>query len=102
MAEVEKYVFDYKEIVTELIKKQSIHEGNWALILEFGIAAANISPQLSVGSPPASIPNTPPTEVTPAAIVLVQKIGIARTDHVSNLSVDAAVVNPKPKRSAKK
>ncbi len=96
MAEVERYVFDYREIVTQLIKAQGIHEGIWALYIEFGISAANIAIALE-GSAPAT-QSGPPTEVTPSAIVPVQKIGIGRVDHLSNISVDAAVVNPKPKK----
>jgi len=99
MAEVEKYVFDYREIVTELVKKQKIHDGIWALYIEFGIAAANMSMRMagSAGGPQIKS-DEPPTEVTPTAIIPVQKIGIVRTDSLTSVSVDAAKVNPKPKR----
>lgn len=101
MAEVEKYVFDYKEIVTELVKKQNIHEGIWALYIEFGIAAANVAMRLAL-DPSAPAPKEPPTEVTPTAIIPIQKIGIVRTDQLNSISVDAAEVNPKPKTGGKK
>jgi len=93
MAEVEKLVFDYKEIVTALLQKENIHEGIWALYMEFGIAAANMA--FGVGEPPeGKTPAEAPTEVTPTAIIPIQKIGIVRANHISNISVDAAIVNP--------
>lgn len=97
MAEAEKYVFSYREIVTQLVKAQGIHEGIWSLYLEFGIQGANIGLQIVNGGVPTDQPDGPPTEVVPSAIIPVQKIGIARTTHLSNIAVDAAEVNPKPK-----
>jgi hypothetical protein len=79
MAEVTNYLFDYKEVAEALIKKQGIHEGLWHIAIEFGFGAQNIRT---------------PTGFAPAAIIPVQKIGLTRTDVVSNLTVDAAEVNP--------
>ena len=100
MAEVEKYVFDYKEIVTQLVKAQGIHEGIWSLYIEFGIAAANIEMRVLLDGSTAP-PNVAPTNVTPTAIIPIQKIGILRSTDLTSLSVDAAVVNPKVKASKK-
>ncbi len=91
MAEIGQYIFDYNEIVEALIKKQGIHEGIWALYIEFGIAAANLG-AAQVGDDASK----PPTHVTPTALIPIQKIGIVKTDQLSNISVDAAVVNPRP------
>ena len=99
MAEVERYVFSYREIAEQLVKAQNIHEGIWALYMEFGIQAANIATQLVTGTAPAEYPAGPPTDVIPTAIIPIQKIGIVRADHLSSISVDAAVVNPKSKKS---
>src|SRR5919197_1299408 len=86
MAEVKSYVFDYKEVAEALIKKQGIHEGLWGIYMEFGIGAANI-------------PAGPSEQVLlPAAIVPVVKVGIQRFDKPSSLTVDAAEVNPQPRR----
>lgn len=79
MAEVTNYLFDYKEVAEALIKKQGIHEGLWHVAIEFGFAAQNIRT---------------PNGFAPAAIVPVQKIGLVRTPDASNLTVDAAEVNP--------
>ncbi len=86
MHEQTEIMFDYKELVELLIKKQDIHEGIWALSLQFGMRAANI------GSTPEA------SDHVPSAIVGVLKIGIHRHDKETNLSVDAAKVNPAPKQ----
>jgi len=96
MAEVEKIVFEYREVVEALVKKENIHEGFWALYIEFGISAANIGDRLG-----DSDSSDAPSIVTPAAIIPVQKIGIMKTDHLTNISVDAAKVNPRPKQTSK-
>lgn len=85
MGEASQVTFSYKEVAESLIKKQGIHEGLWGLYIEFGLGAVNI--------------NTEPggTNLTPAAIVTVQKIGIQRFPEPNSLTVDAAEVNPPPK-----
>ncbi len=37
MAEPTQYTFSYKEVVEALIKQQDLHEGEWAIFVEFGI-----------------------------------------------------------------
>lgn len=98
MAETPLYTFSYKEIVEALIKQQSIHEGIWSLYIEFGIAAANFATQLG------DVDNRqPPTDnLVPTAFVPVQKIGLIRAKEITNLSVDASVVNPAPKQQTLK
>jgi hypothetical protein len=80
MAEVNQYIFTYKEIVEALIKKQGLHEGVWRIYLEFGIAGANAGPTED--------------QILPAAIVPINKMGLARVPKEDVLSVDAARVNP--------
>jgi hypothetical protein len=80
MAEAQNYIFDYKEVAEELIKKQGIHEGLWGIYMEFGIGGANAGPSEGM--------------VFPTAIVPVVKIGIQRFDKPNNLTVDAAKINP--------
>src|SRR5262245_11010028 len=88
MAEVKTYVFSYKEVAEALIKKQEIHEGLWAIYMEFGIAGANIQ----AGEEGLAVP---------AAIVPVLKVGIQRSDTATLLTVDAAEVNPQVINSTK-
>ena len=89
MAEADKYVFSHQEVVEALIKQQGIHDGLWSLYIEFAIAAVNAGPG--------------PQELEPAAIIPVRKIGLQRTQELTNLTVDASVANPAPtkKSSAK-
>ncbi len=84
MPETTSLVFTHKEVVTALIKSQNIHEGIWGLYVEFGISAANIGPG--------------PDDIQPAAIVPVLKLGLQHFKNVTNLSVDASVVNPDPNK----
>ena len=81
MAEATRFVFSHQEVAEALVRKQEIHEGVLGLYVEFGIAAANIGPG--------------PSDLSPAAIVPILKMGIQQFTEVNSLSVDAAVVNPK-------
>ena len=82
MADPTQYVFSYSEIVEALIKKQDLHEGLWAIYMEFGITAANAGPT--------------PEQAVPTAIVPVVKVGLQRVDADKKLpgTLDAALVNP--------
>ena len=90
MAETNQIIFDYQEIVTALLKKENIHEGIWMLYLEFGLAAVN-APVQGEGEP---LTDQPLSHLMPTAILPVKKIGIQRTDQLSNLAVDASKANP--------
>jgi len=77
MAEADRYMFDHKELAEALITKQGIREGLWGIAVEFGLAAVNV-------------PVGPDTKtISPAAVNLVQKIGIQRFPEANNLTVDA-------------
>jgi hypothetical protein len=80
MAEATQYVFKHKELVTMLIKHQGLHEGIWQLQITFGFAATNAGPSKE--------------ELSPAAVVQVQSIGINKVTEETGLTVDAAQVNP--------
>ncbi len=79
----QQFVFSHQELVEALIQKQGLHDGIWALYVEFGIAAANVQ-------------NPVTNDVSPAAIVPIVKIGLQKTDQVTPIAVDAAKVNPAP------
>ncbi|NJA08276.1 hypothetical protein HC024_21485 [Methylococcaceae bacterium WWC4] len=82
MAEATQIMFTHREVVTALLKSQNIHEGIWALSVQFGMGAANIAS------------NEDGEELNPAAIIPVLKIGLNRVDKINNLSVDASQANP--------
>lgn len=84
MAETqEKHLFSFQELAEALVKKQGLHEGLWAVYIEFGIGAANINTKEGG------------KEYVPAAIVPVKSIGLLRSSEENNITVDASRVNPK-------
>jgi len=83
MAKVNQYVFDFKEVVEALLRKQGIHEGIWGIFVEFGLAAANAGQT--------------DEQLLPTAIIPIKKIGIHRLEKETNLAVDASKVNPHQK-----
>ena len=90
MGEATNYTFGFQELAEILVKQQGITEGLWGIYVEFGLGAANI--------------NIAPGEkaLAPAAINIVQKIGIQKFPEANNLTVNAAEVNPKkPAKSTK-
>ena len=87
MAEASQYLMSYKEIAEVLVKHLNVHEGYWSIFLKFGIQAANMSVNNSA--------------YMPTAIVPVLEIGINREAEMGPLAVDAAVVNPLPKRATR-
>jgi hypothetical protein len=80
MPETNQLIFSFKEIVTALIKAHDIHEGIWGLFVNFGISAQNIGPNEN--------------ELRPAAMIPILQLGLLKFDKETNLSVDAAKVNP--------
>lgn len=87
MAEQRVISFEYKEMTELLIKQADVHEGLWGIAIEFNLAVANVSATMGVG--PIDM-----TNLLPAAIAAVKRIGIQRFDQPNNLTVDAAQVNP--------
>jgi len=88
MPEMSQLTFSFKEIVSALIKAQDIHEGVWGLFVHFGLQAHNIGPNEN--------------DLRPAATVPVLALGLQKFEKVTNLSVDAALVNPRPSPKTKK
>ena len=80
MPETPQIVFSYQEVVEALLKKQGIHDGIWGLFFRFGLGAANIGPTES--------------QVNPAAIVSILEIGLQKFEKESNISFNAATLNP--------
>ena len=80
MGEVQTFTLNYKEVVEVLIKHQDLHEGIWQLYIEFGLGAANIP--------------TGENQLSPAAIIPINKIGLKRVEAVNSLALDASKVNP--------
>jgi|ERR1051325_1236220 hypothetical protein len=92
MAEAIQYMFDHQEVAELLVKKQGLHEGQWMLSIELVQAAV-------------TVPTQDGKTVMPAALSIVQRIGLKKHDGPPlNLTVDASIVNPRQasKESQKK
>lgn len=81
MPEPSQLIFSFQELVTLMLKAQDIHEGIWGLFVRFALNAANIGETES--------------DMRPTAMVPLMQIGLQRMDKLTNISVDAAKVNPK-------
>jgi hypothetical protein len=89
MPETINLKFNHKEVAEALIRYNDIHEGLWGISITFGIQGANIASKTD-------------GDLTPAAIVPILSVGLQRFDKPSNLTVDAAKINPQKKQSSKK
>ncbi len=84
MAETTQFMFDLQEVLEELIRRQGLNKGRWKIVCELGFAGTNVQGPSSDGEP----------TMRPAAMVVIQRIGLTKTDETNNLTLDAAVVNP--------
>lgn len=80
--------FSLTELTELLIKQQNLHDGLYNLTVQFQIAVG------AVGLEPATL--------YPGAMIGVTRIGLTKTEKPSAHTVDAAKVNPAPKKKAKK
>jgi hypothetical protein len=74
-----------------MVKEQGLHEGIWGIYIRFGLRASNIPVQHEHG-----------TNLMPTAILPVLEIGIQPFPEENELTVNAASVNPRPKRKGAK
>jgi hypothetical protein len=88
MPETSQIVFSHKELVELMLKQQGIHEGIWGIFVKFSLGASNVGPTQS--------------DLLPAAIVAINEIGLQKFEQETNISVDAAKINPKVADTAKK
>ncbi len=80
MPESTQIVFKHRELVEILLRSQKIHEGIWGLFVRFGLGAQNLG--------------VTDADLNPTAIIPVLEIGLQKFEKETNLSVDAAKVNP--------
>ncbi|MCP4646824.1 MAG: hypothetical protein GY852_03695 [bacterium] len=89
MGEANEINFSFQEVVVALIRQENLHEGLWGLRVEFGLGASNIA-------------QAPGEDFKPAAIIPIVNVGLQRAEKPTNLTADASVVNPPPKKKAAK
>lgn len=82
----DQFIFSHRELIEALIKQSNIHDGLWALSINFNVGIGLYGPA--------------PDQVYPGGTITVQQIGITR--HVGpppagpgQITVDASKVNPK-------
>jgi hypothetical protein len=82
--------FSIVELTEILVKHQGLHEGLYNLSLEFQLAFGAVGPTQEL--------------ICPGAMIGVSRIGLSKTEkEKANLNtVDAAKVNPAPKKRARK
>jgi hypothetical protein len=80
MPEPTEFSFTLKEVATALIKAQDKHEGIWGVHVKFGFRAMMLGPSEE--------------DVYPTAILPVMSLLLKREDRLTNISVNAAEVNP--------
>lgn len=91
-----EHKYSIEELLAALLRDQRIHEGYWALNVEFTATGASVKPQDN------------PNRTLPGLIVSVNSATLVRAESTAAGAVDAAVVNPaksttgaKPTRSRK-
>ena len=77
----------YKDLAELMVKHKGVHEGLWGVYVRFGLRATNMPVQVEEQ-----------TSLMPAAILPILEIGIQPFGEATDLTVDAAIVNPKPSR----
>lgn len=87
MPEIDELSLSHKELLELLIKHSDVHDGIWTLSITFGIGVGNFGPDKAA--------------IYPGVNVVVSNIGIKRVPHgqptntPGEVTVDAAIVNPK-------
>lgn len=82
MAQDQIHQFDYKELLTAIIKHKHIHEGIWTLVVYFDFQAVNVTVEKR--------------GLMPSGVTGVKGFAIMRgKQQVDELSIDAALVNPR-------
>jgi hypothetical protein len=87
MAEPTQYALSHKELIELVIRHVGIHEGRWMLGVSFGLAPGNFG--------------LTPDQASPGVAVVISQFTIQRapSDAPNGLVVDAAEINPPPRRA---
>ncbi len=87
MTDISNYTFDLKEVTELLVKAAGLHEGLWMLNVGMNFTAGNFQSASDAA--------------LPGSMVSLSNLGLSKVEpsaSPANLTVDAAVVNPKPKK----
>ena len=78
-----EHKYSIEELLSALLRDQGIHDGHWALNIEFSATGASVKPQDN------------PSRTLPGLIVSMNSATLWRADSSAAGAVDAAVVNPR-------
>jgi len=89
MADVTQYTLPLRELIELIIKNSDVHDGIWSLAVGMQVTTGSFGPS--------------PDQSFPGAALAVNQIGIQRMDpsapiNPGSIVVDAAKVNPRPKK----
>ena len=76
-----------KELAAVLVRHYDLHEGEFDLLVEFQIGVGAVGPD--------------PAAPSPGAMIGVSKVGLMPAHAKGPSTVDAAQINPKPRRRGK-
>jgi hypothetical protein len=85
MPDIKRLVVDFKDLATWMVKENDIHDGIWGIFARFGLNVVNAQ----------TVYQDNPPVVRPAVVAPLLELGIQEYKEVNELSVDAAVVNPR-------
>lgn len=77
------YRFELREVLLALIRQQGLHDGIWALGVEFGFGAANFGETKE--------------SACPTAFAQIKNLGLTRVKAEGPLAIDAGKINPESK-----
>lgn len=80
-------ILSLKDVTEIVIKHRGLHEGLYNLAFQFQIAVGAVGPS--------------PETVVPGAMFGVSGVGLEKVPNAGPHTVDAAIVNPAPRRAAK-
>ena len=77
------FPFSYKGLAIALVKAQGLHRGIWRVYVKFGQPGGLNARHQAHGN-----------QVFPSVVVPILEVGLVADTELSDLSVDAAVINP--------
>ncbi|HYS62890.1 MAG TPA: hypothetical protein VEN30_03575 [Paraburkholderia sp.] len=85
-----EHKYSIEELLTALLRDKGIHEGHWALNVEFSATGATVKPQ------------DDPARTLPGLIVSMNSATLVPAVSAAAGAVDAAVVNPRKSAASAK
>ena len=85
-----EHKYSIEDLIAALLRDQGVHDGHWALNIEFSATGAAVKPQ------------DQPTRTLPGLIVSVNSATLTAADPSAQGAVDAAVANPRKGAPAKR